>query len=183
MKLSISAVLFATLLSSSDAAASKQEKYLRASPKKKQPVQDIVSKWPFQKALKNASDVKSVDLLKHRATEEKANYSVAGLVGSTGRREHQRVNKKKKEAQKEKKAKAKALRSTDNEAGAYELKPKHGNEKVDGAIPTHNQIETHIVGGDQSGVGEFPYYGALRKIEISSRVRVYTTLLSRCFWS
>jgi hypothetical protein len=145
MKLRILAVSFVALLSSSDALPKQDDKQLlRASKEKKQPVQDNVAKGVH---------------FKDRAMEEKAKYSVSGLLGSSTERDNSRANKKKKQAEKEK---IKALGSTENEAGAYELKPKHGNDKkADEATPTHNQIGLNIVGGDQSSVGDFPYYGML----------------------
>lgn len=159
MKVSQTTLIFVVALLNSSSAAPQPEKHLRDAIKQKQSVQqNVQSESTFQKTLKDAGDVKSFHS-NHRVMEENASYSVASLVEST-KRDNQRVDKKKKQAQKEKKVKA--LGSVDNEAGPYNLRPKPGNKKADGAIPTHNQIETNIVGGDQSEVGEFPYYGALQ---------------------
>jgi hypothetical protein len=165
MKLRILAVSLAALLSSSDALSTrKEDKGRRASKVKKQPVQDIAAKGSDFKdrAMEEKTNYKVSGIVGSTERDnEKANYKVSGLVGSTAR-DNQRADKKKKEAEKEKKIKV--LGSTENEAGAYELKPKHGNEdkKVDEATPTHNSIGLNIVGGQQSSIGEFPYYGTLR---------------------
>ena len=167
MKLIILAAAFVALLSSSDAlpGTRKEDKGRRASTDNKQPFQHIAAKGMHlnNRALEEKTNYKVSGIVGSTTKNNKkeANYKVSGLVGST-ERDYQRADKKKKEAEKEKKMNV--LGSAENEAGAYELKPKHGNEdkKVDEATPTHNSIGLNIVGGSQSSVGEFPYYGTFR---------------------
>jgi len=54
--------------------------------------------------------------------------------------------------------KAKNIQPNKGEAGSFQVTHKIGNDKALRAT-NDNQIGISIVGGQQSNVGEFPYYG------------------------
>ena len=165
MKLFLFASFFALLPSNSDAAAKTDKRLGRSNDKNPAPeIKNIASKMPTQQATKGEHDVEPF-LLGRRAMQETARYSVLVTVGSI-QGDRQNFNSEKQATLTENKAKG--LHSTSNKAGAYHVTSKLRNKEYDDATTTQSQIELDIVGGDQSGIGEFPYYGTSQNRELVS---------------
>lgn len=96
----------------------------------------------------------------HRALDSAIDHHDIASAIRNGKTTESRADDGKKEAKKEKLEKVKALRAAENDGSPYKLTLKASGKKTDVGIVHGGQIETNIVGGDQSDVGEFPYYGA-----------------------
>ncbi len=107
-------------------------------------------------------DAASLDLDSNdRDLQTAADHHVVDIIRN-GPSTQSRQEEKKKNATKKKLAKVKALQASENEPSPspYKLTRKVGSDQNKVSTLNNIEIETNIVGGEQSQEGEFPYYGA-----------------------
>ncbi len=108
-----------------------------------------------------------------RNLQTAADHHVVDIIRN-GPGTQSRQDDKKKDATKKKLEKVKALQVRESEASPYKLTQKIGSDQKKVTTINNNQIETNIVGGEQSQQGEFPYYGALSSLSERKDGHPYT---------